>query len=174
MFDINQPINDMIESGELDPLAIAAKVADQVPDSELRPLVALLLGQRVRERIRAERGVLFSRAPETTPSPIPVGASSPKRTKQPYRPGVRRQQAETWKERLRAKVEAAGHGYMLLGECTMDDLKRLELSFATRAEANRAQADFYARGAALLKTSKKTHLRDVPQLALRRYLESAA
>lgn len=178
MFNVNRSIDDLIAAGELDPMVIATKVADQVPLNELRSLVAVLIRQRVRDRFGSERRMVLntpSSAPETMVAPKTMPSASPERPKQPFTPGQRKRDADRWvAERLAVKVKSADQGYMLLGDCTEADFERLTLDYTSRAQANQREAAFYAQGAALMAASKKKRLRDVPKNQLSDYLRHAA
>jgi hypothetical protein len=149
-FDISAAVRNILDETDLtDPGDIAAKVAEQIPARQLREVVAYLLRSHVR--------VEFHRypPPPTTTKPSPANRSA--------KVTAIREAAPGW---LRRRVHVGDSEYMVLADCTYDNLLYLQQERMTKATQLAAAADWYGRAAELVKQHHARCLGALPATAL--------
>lgn len=150
-FDIRATVRAVMDETDLtSPEEIAAKVAESVPQRELRRVLATVLREYVRVEIGRARMTTSRPEPEVKPS------RSAKVT-------AIRGAAPRW---LRERVFVGDSTWLLLGECTYDNLKFLESERQVNAARSAAAAERYGRLAGLVKRHKVSRVADLPRRVL--------
>lgn len=143
-FNIRHTVRDILDETDLTtPAEIAEKVAEMVPTNQLRTTLATAL----REYVRVELTHTRARAAQ----PTRTGGPSAKVT-------AIRDAAHQW---LRQRV-CAGDTWKMLGDCTYEDLLRLEQDRREHAQRSAAAAERFAALAALVRKHKAGRVGDLP------------
>lgn len=149
-FDIRTAVRAVMDETDLtSPEEIAAKVAESVPQRDLRRVLATVL----REYVRVEIG----RARMHTSQPEPTKANRSAKVT------AIRSAADRW---LRERVFVGDSTWLLLGECSYDNLKFLESERLENAARSAAAAERYGRLANLVKRHKVSRVADLPRRVL--------
>src|SRR5215212_5571557 len=145
--DLNALIRDELDnSAEDDPGAIADAVAKRIRPRDLREAVRLLLRSAVRDQIRATRHLDIPRPVTPTANPsrkIAVGRNA-------------------WARFLRQRLEVPGSGWKSLGEFTYEDLMAAADERRRMAAADLAQAGLLEKLAAALAEYGVSTVSDLP------------
>lgn len=147
-FDIRKAVHAVMDETDLtSPEEIAAKVAESVPAKDLRRVLATVLRDYVRVEIGRER---------MTGPPAPNSNRSAKVT-------AIRDAAPRW---LRERVFVGGSAWLLLADCSYENLKFLESERLENAARSAAAAERYGRLADLVKRHKVSRVADLPRRVL--------
>lgn len=151
-FDLRAAVNDVLDTTSLtDPVAIAAKVAENVPTRQLRVALAEALVSfvaNVNQRRRMN-------------NPLLGGAPQVRSGRSTKVAGI----ATWWAAALRDRVHVDG-GHKFLGDCTFDDLMFAASERRQQARLNEAKADQYEALAKLLREHGVDRVADLPPSAV--------
>ena len=157
-FTIHELIGEhILADPTADPQDLADRIADDVPEDELRGVVRALLPEAVRHRagqirIAIERQSQTAHEPPQSPDPAP----EPRRTNaSPMMQKVR--QTALWD----MAVVVPDVGRKLFGDCTRDDLTAIVTGYKTRAHDIEREGSRYEAVARLLKRRKVERVYDL-------------
>jgi hypothetical protein len=164
MFDIRTAIREVLDQTDItDPGDIAEKVAAEVPQDELRPVLTLVLRDFVRIEIGLGRARHRAEATPESETPRLEPEATGRRAKQPFNPSTKvegiRQTAPRW---LHDRVSVGDAGWKLTADCTYEDLKTLQLQRLKNAARSQAIAKWYGRLADLVRENQVDRVGDLP------------
>lgn len=161
-FNLRAAVRDVVDSTDLaDPRDVAAKVAASVPSRELRRVLTEALATFVR--------VEFGRGRMTSGRPVPL--------EQPGAPAARsakvaafRVHAEQWRKKLRDRIHVGGSEWLLLADCSFENLALAAEERRQLAMANGVAAERYERYAKAVEAAGVERFGDLPESTLRELL----
>lgn len=157
-YDIRAAIRTMIDETDLTaPEDIAARVVQEVPEDQLRAVLAMVLREYIRVELGRQR-----MAPQPGPTPAPTRSA---------KVSAIRAAGPKW---LRDRVFVGNSTWLMLGECGYEQLRYLESERRTNAARSVAAADRYARLAELVETYNVPRVADLPVEVLNNEGEEAA
>jgi hypothetical protein len=163
-FNLRQVVRDVLAGSVMaDPRQLAAEVFARVPVEEYGAALAQCLPDLVREEIRDSRNRTVEPMAE---QPTGRPARSAKVA------GIR----DWWQTKLRERVHVgpAPSDWLLLGDCSFDDLMFAAEERRTIAARNSAKAAEFAALAEAVRDAGVTRVRDLPKDTLQARLEGEA
>lgn len=127
VYDVREAIRAVVEDSDLtDPGDIAAKVVEQIPSRDLRPVLALVLREYVRTQLHSfERWRTRLEGEES---------QRPNRS-------AKREAIRAWARVLRKPVAVEDNVWKQFGECTVEDLRFLAVDRRQNAAESIAAAE---------------------------------
>lgn len=155
-FNLRAAVRDVIDSTDLaDPRDVAAKVAKDIPSKELRRALAEALVTFVRVEFGHIRMASSRQLPEQ-----PASARSAK-------VAAFRVHAEQWRRKLRDRIHVGGSEWLLLADCSFENLTLAAEERRQMAVSNAAAADRYERYAKAVEAAGVERFGDLDEDTLR-------
>lgn len=159
-FSLRAAVRDVIDSTDLaDPRDVAAKVAESIPSKELRRALAEALATFV--RVEFGRGRMASNHPHPV---APPEVATPARS---AKVAAFRVHAEQWRRKLRDRIHVGGSEWLLLADCSFENLTLAAEERRQLAVSNAAAADRYERYAKAVEAAGVERFGDLPESTLR-------
>jgi hypothetical protein len=157
-FNLRAAVRDVIDSTDLaDPRDVAAKVAESIPSRDLRRALTEALATFV--RVEFGRGRMTSGRPAADETEHASARSA--------KVAAFRKHAEQWRKKLRDRVHVGGSHWLLLADCSYENLTLAAEERRQLAAANAVAAERYERYAKAVEAAGVERFGDLPESTLR-------